>query len=189
MTGQFKGLPDHWKKLLEGSKISKDEMERDPGAVLDVLRFYEDNMKQGMKPVGIKQVAGSASQGNSVSARPPQNRPPMEPAPSGKPSNIRQSFSNSLMDVSAAPASNALGENITIMKSPSQPDFERIPPASSLRKMDIAGSGGSRTPEAPRSQPGGPPSVARRIEPPSRPAIVPRPPETIGSKSSSPVRF
>lgn len=39
-TGEFTGLPDTWKSLLERSGISKQEQVQNPQAVLDVLEFY-----------------------------------------------------------------------------------------------------------------------------------------------------
>ena len=39
-SGEFTGLPEQWKKLLESSGISKQEQLKNPQAVLDVLDFY-----------------------------------------------------------------------------------------------------------------------------------------------------
>jgi len=41
-SGNFTGLPKEWKSLLESSNISKEEMSKNPQAVLDVLEFYTD---------------------------------------------------------------------------------------------------------------------------------------------------
>ncbi|KAJ3213227.1 Protein kinase [Clydaea vesicula] len=43
-TGAFTGLPQHWKALLDSSNISKEDMSRNPQAVLDVLEFYTENL-------------------------------------------------------------------------------------------------------------------------------------------------
>ncbi|KAI8899271.1 kinase-like domain-containing protein [Globomyces pollinis-pini] len=43
-TGVFTGLPKAWKNLLQTSEITKDEMTRNPQAVLDVLEFYSENL-------------------------------------------------------------------------------------------------------------------------------------------------
>lgn len=45
-TGGFTGLPDNWRKLLEASNISKEEVSKNPQAVLDVLDFYTNAMKK-----------------------------------------------------------------------------------------------------------------------------------------------
>ncbi|KAI9207140.1 Pkinase-domain-containing protein [Polychytrium aggregatum] len=39
-SGAFSGLPREWKALLDSSSISKEELERDPETVLEVLEFY-----------------------------------------------------------------------------------------------------------------------------------------------------
>lgn len=46
-TGNFKGLPDQWEKLLGQSAITKEEMKANPDAVLKVLDFFS---KENMKP-------------------------------------------------------------------------------------------------------------------------------------------
>ncbi|KAJ3207868.1 Protein kinase [Entophlyctis luteolus] len=45
-SGAFTGLPQDWRALLESSSLSKDEITKNPQAVLDVLEFYTENMKQ-----------------------------------------------------------------------------------------------------------------------------------------------
>eukprot|EP00842_Homolaphlyctis_polyrhiza_P007096 jgi/Hompol1/976/HPOL_000250-RA len=42
--GIFTGLPREWKNLLETSNITKDEMAKNPQAVLDVLEFYTETL-------------------------------------------------------------------------------------------------------------------------------------------------
>eukprot|EP00835_Amoeboradix_gromovi_P003957 NODE_283_length_11832_cov_0.293190.p3 type:complete len:358 gc:universal NODE_283_length_11832_cov_0.293190:10161-11234(+) len=39
-NGEFSGLPSHWHQLLKGSKINKQDVEKDPQNVLNVLEFY-----------------------------------------------------------------------------------------------------------------------------------------------------
>ncbi|KAJ1546714.1 Protein kinase, partial [Nowakowskiella sp. JEL0078] len=46
ITGLFSGLPKDWHNLLENSNISKEEMSKNPQAVLDVLEFYTETMNQ-----------------------------------------------------------------------------------------------------------------------------------------------
>jgi hypothetical protein len=43
-------MPDAWAKLLQGSNISKVEQKKNPGAVLEVLRFYDDSSKHTHDP-------------------------------------------------------------------------------------------------------------------------------------------
>ena len=39
-TGEFTGMPKHWEILLQQSKISKQEQQQNPQAVLDALQYY-----------------------------------------------------------------------------------------------------------------------------------------------------
>ncbi|KAE9551429.1 hypothetical protein FO519_005359 [Halicephalobus sp. NKZ332] len=39
-TGEFTGMPQHWEILLQQSKISKQEQQQNPQAVLDALQYY-----------------------------------------------------------------------------------------------------------------------------------------------------
>ncbi|TPX33818.1 hypothetical protein SmJEL517_g03343 [Synchytrium microbalum] len=45
-SGLFTGLPKEWIALLENSSITKEDMNKNPQAVLDVLEFYTENMKK-----------------------------------------------------------------------------------------------------------------------------------------------
>lgn len=42
----IQGLPDQWNKLLTKSAITREDYQKDPQAVLDVLEFYTDHQKQ-----------------------------------------------------------------------------------------------------------------------------------------------
>ncbi|KAJ3205017.1 Protein kinase [Entophlyctis luteolus] len=44
-SGAFTGLPREWKTLLDASKLSRDEISKNPQAVLDVLEFYTENLQ------------------------------------------------------------------------------------------------------------------------------------------------
>ncbi len=43
ITGEFTGMPEHWAKLLMSSQITKTEQKKNPQAVLDALKFYDDS--------------------------------------------------------------------------------------------------------------------------------------------------
>lgn len=45
-TGEFVGLPSEWSKLLNSSAITKEDYERNPQAVFEVLEFYSDITKR-----------------------------------------------------------------------------------------------------------------------------------------------
>lgn len=41
-SGNFTGLPDAWKNMLQHSKITNEDWKKDPVAVIEVLEFYSD---------------------------------------------------------------------------------------------------------------------------------------------------
>lgn len=43
ITGEFTGMPESWARLLQHSNISKIEQKKNPQAVLDVLKWYENS--------------------------------------------------------------------------------------------------------------------------------------------------
>ncbi|QSZ35420.1 hypothetical protein DSL72_008290 [Monilinia vaccinii-corymbosi] len=49
-TGEFVGLPAEWSKLLNSSAITKEDYERNPQAVFEVLEFYSDITKRQENP-------------------------------------------------------------------------------------------------------------------------------------------
>jgi protein-serine/threonine kinase len=49
-TGEFVGLPAEWSKLLNSSAITKEDYERNPQAVFEVLEFYADITKRNENP-------------------------------------------------------------------------------------------------------------------------------------------
>lgn len=70
-SGNFTGLPKEWKSLLEASNISKEEMSKNPQAVLDVLEFYTENLVSG-------------DDDNNSSSSPRMDTPPEFSGASGK---------------------------------------------------------------------------------------------------------
>lgn len=49
-TGEFTGLPPEWSRLLNSSAITKEDYERNPQAVFEVLDFYTDLAKRADNP-------------------------------------------------------------------------------------------------------------------------------------------
>lgn len=99
-TGQFVGLPPEWSKLLNSSAITKEDYERNPQAVFEVLDFYSDltkraenpNQYPGLTPPpnGMPNKQMGYPTGNSVA--PPRPMPPSQ-APQ-RPVNPNQSMTN-----------------------------------------------------------------------------------------------
>ncbi|XP_074644476.1 serine/threonine-protein kinase PAK 1-like isoform X2 [Tubulanus polymorphus] len=49
-TGDFKGLPEPWLRLLNVSNISKDEQSKNPDAVINALKYYERSIRKKAGP-------------------------------------------------------------------------------------------------------------------------------------------
>ena len=85
-TGEFVGLPPEWSKLLNSSAITKEDYERNPQAVFEVLDFYSDLTKRADNPaqypsmtptppassVGNKQLGYPSGNNNVAPPRPAQ---------------------------------------------------------------------------------------------------------------------
>jgi len=98
MNGIFTGLPKEWKQLLDASSISKEEMSKNPQAVLEVLEFYTDKLSNNndiikapeeprhhqnnipLKPMPQQNKYSNKDYGNPHAPRPlPPSRPPIAP--------------------------------------------------------------------------------------------------------------
>ncbi|APA07775.1 hypothetical protein SS1G_00637 [Sclerotinia sclerotiorum 1980 UF-70] len=93
-TGEFVGLPAEWSKLLNSSAITKEDYERNPQAVFEVLEFYSDITKRQQNPQQFSSLTPTPSvaanqnkqlgymPGNSVA--PPR---PLQPQQQQQPNN------------------------------------------------------------------------------------------------------
>ncbi|CAN3373246.1 hypothetical protein DIURU_003285 [Diutina rugosa] len=71
-SGNFTGLPDTWKSLLQHSKITNEDWKKDPVAVIEVLEFYSD-INGGMGMSGQTSPSGgmsASSSSNGISSAP-----------------------------------------------------------------------------------------------------------------------
>ncbi|KAH9887515.1 Pkinase-domain-containing protein [Xylariomycetidae sp. FL2044] len=92
-TGQFVGLPPEWSKLLNSSAITKEDYERNPQAVFEVLDFYSDLTKRAENPQQYPSLTptpppGSQANkqlgyGGGASVAPPRPMPPSQPRNNG----------------------------------------------------------------------------------------------------------
>jgi hypothetical protein len=48
----MQGMPEQWSKLLTQSAITREDYQRNPQAVLDVLEFYTDHQKRELEEMG-----------------------------------------------------------------------------------------------------------------------------------------
>ncbi|KAI8621089.1 kinase-like domain-containing protein [Chytriomyces sp. MP71] len=85
-SGAFTGLPQDWRSLLESSSLSKDEITKNPQAVLDVLEFYTENLKQ-TQAEAIYSTSSMSSQLDSISDERQPRAPRGVPVPAPVRSN------------------------------------------------------------------------------------------------------
>ncbi|KAI0013708.1 Pkinase-domain-containing protein [Xylariaceae sp. FL0662B] len=87
-TGQFVGLPPEWSKLLNSSAITKEDYERNPQAVFEVLDFYSDLTKRAENPQQYPSLTPTPppgtqqnkqlGYGGGASVAPPRPMPPSQ---------------------------------------------------------------------------------------------------------------
>ncbi|ORY69523.1 kinase-like domain-containing protein [Pseudomassariella vexata] len=87
-TGQFVGLPPEWSKLLNSSAITKEDYERNPQAVFEVLDFYSDLTKRAENPAQYPSLTPTPPPGSQAnkqlgygvgtSVAPPRPAPPAQ---------------------------------------------------------------------------------------------------------------
>ncbi|KAF8556003.1 Pkinase-domain-containing protein [Imleria badia] len=76
-TGEFTGLPKEWQQLLQESGISRSEQEKNPQAVMDIVKFYQEGHGDVWDKMGA--VETTPYLGGQKRPAPP---PPKKPMPS-----------------------------------------------------------------------------------------------------------
>jgi len=74
-TGEFTGLPKEWQQLLQESGISRTEQERNPEAVMEIVKFYQEGGGGG--DVWDK-MGGALRTGPPTLPAPPPSKPLMD---------------------------------------------------------------------------------------------------------------
>jgi len=73
VSGGFTGLPEEWSKLLNNSAITKEDYQKNPQAVIEVLEFYTEGQQRMQNPNAYPGMAPT----------PPQARSPFPPPSTG----------------------------------------------------------------------------------------------------------
>lgn len=85
VTGGFVGLPVEWERLLKGSALTKDDMAKNPEAVMEVLQFYHDKLQvraedpkmyPSLTPTPGPESGANKQLGYSNGVAPPRPPPP-----------------------------------------------------------------------------------------------------------------
>lgn len=135
-TGEFVGLPPEWSKLLNSSAITKEDYERNPQAVFEVLDFYSDLTKRAEDPNQFSSMTPTPQPGNmqnkpmgyggGSSVAPPRPPPPGQtrtpPSSSGVGLPQRPSVSESQQQRQQM---QAMATNYVSSSGPSQEELQR----------------------------------------------------------------
>ncbi|KAI5999363.1 STE/STE20/PAKA protein kinase [Pisolithus orientalis] len=87
-TGEFTGLPKEWQQLLQESGISRSEQEKNPQAVMDIVKFYQEGHGDVWDKMGAIETTPylSSQKGLPAEDSPQSSRlappPPKKPMPS-----------------------------------------------------------------------------------------------------------
>ncbi|KAJ2807603.1 hypothetical protein H4R21_000407 [Coemansia helicoidea] len=73
-TGEFTGLPQEWSVMLREAGISKQDQEANPEAVVEVMRFYQENTKHHDDMVWKKMAAYESDSATSDTGHPQQQQ-------------------------------------------------------------------------------------------------------------------
>ncbi|KAH8833026.1 STE/STE20/PAKA protein kinase [Flagelloscypha sp. PMI_526] len=158
-TGEFTGLPKEWQNLLQESGISRQEQEKNPQAVMEIVKFYQE----GGGDVDVWGKMNAWSQHNSSidflpdpypgqqpprpAPAPPSSAPPAKkqsmPAPSTPPTNYSSPTSYRAAPPSPAVAPPVLDRSTSQRIPPSQPKSQ--PASPSVSRSNTAASA-SRSP-------------------------------------------
>lgn len=88
-TGAFTGLPPEWEKLLTNSAISKEDYQKNPTAVIEVLNFYTEklmgrenggptlpNVSRSSSGDSFSRPSNFIGSGSGATVTPPRPKPP-----------------------------------------------------------------------------------------------------------------
>ncbi|GEQ68420.1 hypothetical protein JCM33374_g2088 [Metschnikowia sp. JCM 33374] len=143
-SGNFTGLPDAWKSMLQHSKITNEDWKKDPVAVIEVLEFYSDiNGSTTSTPSASPALGGVAGQAKMnlqdwtkhpspklISQDPnsdlrPSRAPPKPPAPFH---STNQAHSNIQPKTTVSPLHNLMNAGQTVIKPDLVPERRAPPP-------------------------------------------------------------
>ncbi|TRM65494.1 kinase-like domain-containing protein [Schizophyllum amplum] len=109
-TGEFTGLPKEWQQLLQESGISRSEQEKNPQAVMEIVKFYQEG--QGSSEIWDKMGHAPAPLSQQQRSPPP---PPKAKAPAA-PSAYRPAPS--------APAASTALDRSTSQRASAKPQSQ-----------------------------------------------------------------
>ncbi|KAF0530525.1 Pkinase-domain-containing protein [Gigaspora margarita] len=173
-TGEFTGLPKEWQQLLQESGISKEDQQAHPQAVLEIVKFYQDNTAGGGKnSIWEKFPHTNPSPPSSLPTSPNMVDKPFEnPRSAPTPPSEKKKSNPPVVPARSTNASSATDKSNNRPKSPSKAKTPRnqeppiLPPIQPLPPLES------------RAMPITPPKPAPKPPRPKDPNNVPPPPQT-----------
>ncbi|KAJ7623214.1 STE/STE20/PAKA protein kinase [Roridomyces roridus] len=80
-TGEFTGLPKEWQQLLQDSGISREQQEKNPQAVMEIVKFYQEGQAEGWDKLGAMGAYNEPPDEGFQNPRSPPPPPKKSPAP------------------------------------------------------------------------------------------------------------
>ena len=156
-TGEFTGLPKEWQQLLQESGISRTEQEKNPQAVMEIVKFYQEGSGDVWDKMG-----GALKDG-----------PPILPAPSPTKPLMDEIYAPVRLSNSGIHALNTDVEQRERQGSPKRPKQPTPVTRSNSTAIQPSTPSSSRNTSVPPSnRPGLDRSVSARTQPkPSSPAM------------------
>lgn len=198
-TGEFTGMPKEWQQLLQESGITRLEQEKNPQALMEVVKFYQegglgggalkDNIwdKMGNVPVTpVSPVAPSSpspnypSSGNTAGigsgafqATRPAPAPPggKRPSTSEAPRAPQSPQAYRPSPSNAQPAAPSLDRSVSSRAAPQAPREQRDGPKAPSREQLPPGAAAPNPPPGPGASAPTPETRQRPAPPPPGPAV------------------
>lgn len=157
-TGEFTGLPKEWQQLLQESGISRSEQEKNPQAVMDIVKFYQEGHGDVWDKMGTiettpylsSQKALPADDGpQSLRPAPPPPKKPM-PSPVSPSASAPSASLPSSYRPAPAPPTTAMPalDRSTSQRTPTRPSkAQDIDRANTTRVRRTPSIGASHSPQ------------------------------------------
>lgn len=125
INGSFTGLPSEWERLLTASAITREDLEKHPEAVIEVLEFYADITKRNEDPATFtsltptppattKQNMQLGYGGAGTAIAPPRPSPPSQGSYQQQPRYVQDNPSRSQNGTPVPGQRNASGSDRSI---------------------------------------------------------------------------
>ncbi|KAF7309769.1 Serine/threonine-protein kinase Tel1 [Mycena indigotica] len=127
-TGEFTGLPKEWQQLLQESGISRSEQEKNPQAVMEIVKFYQEGQQGGAwDKLGAMGAYAPAEEGFQTPRSPPA---PPKKSPSSFTSPAPTAYRPA--PTPPTPVSPALDRS-TSQRTPSKPPAKPVERSNTMR--------------------------------------------------------